>query len=56
MAVSKERRAELEHELARLQEVDRAIHESMPVGGNANHERAQQLVGDRIREVKKELG
>jgi 50S ribosomal subunit-associated GTPase HflX len=55
MAVSKERRAELEHELARLQQVDEAIHRSMPVGGNANHEVAQQLIGDRIREIKKEL-
>lgn len=54
--MKQERREELERELARMQDVDAAIHASMPVGGNANHEKAQQLIGDRIREIKGELG
>lgn len=55
MAVSKERKEQLLRELARLEEIDRSIHHSMPVGGNANHERAQKEVGDWIREIRKEL-
>lgn len=54
--MDKKRREELEQQLARLKEVDEAIHRSYPPGGNAHHEAAMNKVGDLIREINKELG
>lgn len=47
---------ELRRRLAHAIELDQLMHQAMPPGGNANIERAQVLVGDQIRELKKELG
>lgn len=54
--LTKEQREWLLQERARLEDVDRAIHRSMPPGGNAAHEQAQKTVTDRLREIKAELG
>lgn len=54
--LTNEHREMLLQERARLEEVDQAIHRSMPPGGNAAHEHAQKVVSDRLREIKAELG
>lgn len=52
---TKREKGELQLELAKLQEWDKLVHQSMPPAGNANLEQLQVLINDNIRAVKKEL-
>jgi hypothetical protein len=53
--ITKERRAELEADRARLEDADRAMLAAYPRGGHQGFEDAMKAITDRLREIKGEL-
>lgn len=52
MATKKDAQQQLLELRELLERADRAIHRSMPPGGNAHHEEAQTAISDALRKLK----
>lgn len=54
MATKKDAADKLRELVELLERADQAIHRSMPPGGNAHHEAAQQAITEALRRAKEE--